>query len=209
MSWLTEYAKTGKVKDPAWRGNFGEVKLEDLNYSLQQAFQPPEMNIPEYSHDENTGFNYIFNKLNEGTDALFSADSGIHRLTENIGITLTEARKYLQHPDKYHDMWGGKLTKWYQKQMGLNSVLGDTVDTVSKLTDDDDDDGNGNGNGNGNGTETTDATGGEDDLDTPAASQALAALMRRRMKMRRGRSSTVLTGGARIGRGDKKTMAYA
>jgi len=196
MSWLTEFAKTGKVKDPAWRGNFGEVKLEDLNKSLEQAFQPPEMNIPEYSHDENVGANYVLRHLREGEtgiDSLFRADSGIHKLTENIGITGTEIRKYLQDPDKYHDMWGGKLTKWYQKQMGLN--------------DDDDDDGNGNGNGNG--TETTDATGGEDDLDTPAASQALAALMRRRMKMRRGRSSTVLTKGAKIGKGDKKTMAYA
>ena len=62
--------------------------------------------------------------------------------------------------------------------------------------------------------EVTDATAntgdGTDITDKPpAASQALAALMRRRMKMRRGRSSTVLTGGARIGRGDKKTMAYA
>jgi hypothetical protein len=52
-------------------------------------------------------------------------------------------------------------------------------------------------NGNGNGG------------DTPAASAALAALMRRRLKMRRGRSATVLTKGAKIGKGDKKQMAYA
>ena len=45
--------------------------------------------------------------------------------------------------------------------------------------------------------------------DTPAASAALAALMRRRLKMRRGRSATVLTKGAKIGKGDKKRMAYA
>ena len=53
----------------------------------------------------------------------------------------------------------------------------------------------------------TDSTGG--DTDTPAASAALAALMRRRLKMRRGRSATVLTKGAKIGKGDKKQMAYA
>ena len=85
----------------------------------------------------------------------------------------------------------------------------DDTDTTASDLDDKDGDGNGNGNGNGNGDGDGDATGGEGDLDTPAASQALAALMRRRMKMRRGRSSTVLTKGAKIGKGDKKTMAYA
>jgi len=84
-----------------------------------------------------------------------------------------------------------------------------TPDSDTTASDLDDKDGDGNGNGNGNGNGDGDATGGEGDLDTPAASQALAALMRRRMKMRRGRSSTVLTKGAKIGKGDKKTMAYA
>ena len=72
--------------------------------------------------------------------------------------------------------------------------------------------GNGNGNGNGGDENDTDATAntgdGTDITDKPpAASAALAALLRRRIKMRRGRSSTVLTGGAKIGRGGRKKMA--
>jgi hypothetical protein len=89
-----------------------------------------------------------------------------------------------------------------------------TGDTGGKDDKDDKDDGDDNGDDNGdddnkNDTDATANTGDGDDITDkpPAASAALAALLRRRIKMRRGRSSTVLTGGAKIGKGSRKKMA--